>query len=274
MGTAQKSQLRIWLTRVAVLYAGLLLAVWAMQERLIFAGAYFGSDGIMRVPEGVEVVRLPHPSGGSFRVAAIGGGSRADGTVLVFVGNGENLRQAVAEAQGWARYGQNVLAMEYPGYGQSDGSPSYDSVLRAAELAADFAEERFGRLSTTAVGTSLGSFSAVHLASLGRVERIVLRAPPLSVAEVGAWRYPFIPVGLLLRHRFDNAALASRVLVPALVLHGDRDESVPLSHGQRLAAMLGGPTRLEIAEGRGHNDLPVSRDGPYGSVIAGFLAGK
>lgn len=263
-----------WLGIGIALYLGVLGLFWLFQERLIFVGAGFGRGVQLNVPEGVEVVRLDHPHGGTFRVAVAAAGVPAEGVVVAFVGNGEDLRSGLGHALRFPAYGHHGIVVEYPGYGDSDGSPTRDGVLAAAEAAVGYAESRFGQLPRTAVGTSLGTFAAVHLAARGLVDRIVLRAPPVSIERAGRERYPWLPIGWFLRHPFDSGALAAKVQVPALILHGDRDRIVPVDHGRDLAARLAGPTEFVLAEGYGHNNIPIDRSGPFGPLVARFLSSR
>lgn len=52
----------------------------------------------------------------------------------------------------------------------------------------------------------------------------------------------------------EDRQLATAVAAPALVLHGERDQLVPLSWGQELAELLPAAT-LEVFEGRSHSLL-------------------
>ncbi len=274
MAAVSRRRVMTWLGVGIALYLGVIGLFWLFQERLIFVGAGFGRGVPLDVPVGVEVVRIDHPDGGTFRVAVASAGRDAEGIVVAFVGNGEDLRSGLGHALRFPAYRQHGVVVEYPGYGDSDGSPTRDGVLAAAEAAAAYAGTRFGALPRTAVGTSLGTFSAVHLAARGLVDRIVLRAPPVSIERAGRERYPWLPIGWFLRHRFDSGALAAEVRVPALILHGDRDRIVPAAHGRDLAEQLAGPTDFVLAEGYGHNNIPIDRSGPFGERVARFLAGQ
>jgi pimeloyl-ACP methyl ester carboxylesterase len=57
-----------------------------------------------------------------------------------------------------------------------------------------------------------------------------------------------------MRDRFDSELLAPRVDRPVLVLHGNRDEVVPIELGRALAARFPHARFVEVA-GAGHNDL-------------------
>ena len=171
-----------------------------------------------------------------------------------------------------ARYGGEVVAAEHPGYGASDGPPSVGSLLAAAEAVAAVAVRmaRDRGLPLVVFGSSLGTFCAVHVAASLPVDRLVLRAPPTTLAAAAQQHFRWLPVGLLLAHRFDNLTPAPRVQCPALVVHGDRDGIVPLALGQALAAALPN-ARCFVVAGCGHNDLSLAMEGPAANELRAFL---
>ena len=81
--------------------------------------------------------------------------------------------------------------------------------------------------------------------------------------------YPLLPVGMRMRRRFESAALAPRLRMPALILVGDADDLVPPHHSDKLAAAWGGPVQRVSLEGFGHNDLDVNPR--YDAAIRAFL---
>jgi pimeloyl-ACP methyl ester carboxylesterase len=266
-----RRRVMFWLALALALYASVVALFWVLQDQMIFVGRSWGRGVPVEVADRVGIERLELPDGGTFRVAVADSGPDAAGVVVSFGGNGEDLRSGVAWAVRWAAYGQHAVAVEFPGYGDSDGAPGKAAFFAAAEAAVRRARELAPGLPVTAAGSSLGSFCAVHLAAAGHVDRLILRAPPVSIAQAGRERYPWLPIGWFLRHDFDNLGLAGRVRVPVLILHGDQDRIVPLRHGEQLGAAFAGPTQLIVAEGYGHNDLPVDRRGPFGARIEAFL---
>src|SRR5262249_30196189 len=119
-------------------------------------------------------------------------------------------------------------------------------------------------------GSSLGSFPAVHLASRGVGERLLLRAPPTSLVAAARRSFWWLPIGLLLRHQFDSLKRAPAVRCPVLIVHGATDDIVPPAMGQKLAAAMP-DAEFVLVPGYGHNDLDLSPSGPVGEKVAAFL---
>jgi pimeloyl-ACP methyl ester carboxylesterase len=87
---------------------------------------------------------------------------------------------------------------------------------------------------------------------------------------IGQRHYPFLPVGLLLKHPFDSLARAPGVSVPLVAIVGERDGIIPPEHSRRLFEAWGGPKRWALIPGAGHNDLGPQRE--FWQPIREFLA--
>jgi pimeloyl-ACP methyl ester carboxylesterase len=204
---------------------------------------------------GGELLHVPRPDGPpavAFHLPAPPGGR----TVVFFHGNGEQLADGGALAATLQSAGLGYFGVEYPGYGLAQGKPSEHSILAAARAAVDHLVSGRGvdEKDVVLLGQSLGSGPATALAADGRGRRLALVTPFTSLPDVAAQHFPWLPVRLLLRDRFDNLALAPRVEVPVLIVHGTRDEVVPYLHGRTLAEVF--PlARLITVEGGRHNDL-------------------
>lgn len=222
---------------------------------------YLASDG-----EPVQVVLFDPPSAPS----------RA--TVVFFHGNGETIADSVRLGRGLVRRGVGFAAVEYRGYGASEGSdPSEEGLYRDAEaaLAGLVRDEGVDGGTITLWGHSLGSGVAVEMASreASTVRRLVLTAPYTSIPAVAARYMPLLPMGTLIGDRYDNLAKAPALRLPTLVIHGDRDRIVPYDMGQTLAGAFP-QGELHTVEGAGHNDLFVGRDGDLLDRIAAHATAR
>ena len=253
-------------------YVLLTLMLWLVQERMIFPGALYGARPVDTV--GVRTFELQGEAG-PFRVAERVPPDPA-AVMVFFVGNGEDLSSAAARVAVFAGHGVAVVSPEYPGYGASAGVPGVESILAVARQTTAYAAGLAGELGVPLIGggISLGTFSAVHVASRGLVERVFLAAPPTSMLDVASGRFRWLPVALFLRHRFDNLSPAPEVRCPVLILHGDADRIVPIELGERLLGAFGGDKELLRVPGAGHNDLPLGTAGEFGARVGAFLRGR
>ena len=183
--------------------------------------------------------------------------------VLYFHGNGGALRYRVDRFRALTADGTGLVALSYRGYGGSTGSPTEAGLIADAEAAYAFAAAHYPAERIVLFGESLGSGVAVALAATHKIGRLVLEAPFTSAADVGAQVYWFLPVRLLMKDPFRSDARIGKVTAPLLILHGARDNVVPIALGERLFALANEPKRfVRFADG-GHVDLDQ-----YGAMVA------
>ena len=135
--------------------------------------------------------------------------------------------------------GFNVLAVEFRGYGVSAdvGTPSEPGLYADARAAWGYlTRERLVDPDRILVyGWSLGSGPAMYMADEFGPAALVTEGAPTSAPDRAAELYPWVPVRLLMRTRFDNLARARSLDLPWLLFHGRSDVVVPFHHGLALA---------------------------------------
>jgi uncharacterized protein len=175
--------------------------------------------------------------------------------ILYFHGNGGALRYRTDRYRALTQDGTGLVALSYRGYGGSSGRPSEAGLIEDARAAYAFAAERYPADRLVLWGESLGTGVAVALAAEKKVARLVLESPYLSTVAIAASAYPFVPVRLLMKDQFRSDLRIHNVTAPVLIVHGDRDNVVPIESGEQLYALIAGPKRFLRVPGAGHEDL-------------------
>jgi hypothetical protein len=245
--------LHLVITTVALTYLALCLLVFLFQRKLLFPVPPEVYEP--RMP-GATLLRLAGPEGSTVYVLHVPAPPGAP-TVVHFHGNGDQLADQVPVVRRFQEAGLGVYVMEYPGYGlAADRGPSEQGIYAAAEVALAHLRTALGvpREHTVLQGQSLGSGVAVEMARRGRGARLVLLTPYTSIVDMGARMFSWLPARLLVRDRFDNAAKAPEVKLPVLIVHGTRDEVIPVDMGQTLGRLFPHVT-LRLVEGATHNDV-------------------
>jgi fermentation-respiration switch protein FrsA (DUF1100 family) len=104
-------------------------------------------------------------------------------------------------------------------------------------------------------GESMGTGVAVQMATEYDASGLILESPFTSVPDVGADRYPLVPVHFLLRDRYDSLSKIKNVHMPLLLLHGDLDQVVPVKFGHMMLEAANEPKQGEFIPDAGHNDV-------------------
>ncbi len=240
---------------VAAAWGLLVLALYVLQRSILFVPDVTRPDPATgQAPEMVRV-RAETADGlsleGWWHPAPAGGM-----TLLYFHGNAGSVGSRSGKARRLIDRGYGLLLAGYRGYGGNPGSPSEEGLISDGRAWLD-ALEKLGVPARSALlyGESLGSGIATALAVERAVAGVVLEAPYVSIEEIAAARYWFVPVRRLLRDRFDNASRVPLLKAPVLIIHGTSDRVIPIAHGERLFALAAEPKRFERLEDGGHVDL-------------------
>ena len=191
-------------------------------------------------------------------------GAAAPAPVIVFFhGNAELIDFVAFDFTVPRRWGMGVLAVEYPGYGRSEGSPSQATIASTATAAFDWlsAQSFVDRTRIVAYGRSLGGGAASILAKQRTPAALVLESTFTSV-KTFARRF-WVPEFAVL-DAFDNLTAVSNYAGPLLVLHGANDQLIAPEHARQLAA-ASRRSELHLLP-CGHNDC----DRPW-AVVKTFL---
>jgi fermentation-respiration switch protein FrsA (DUF1100 family) len=194
------------------------------------------------------------------------------GHVLFCHGNAGNIGDRVAHAGLLARAGFDVLLFDYRGYGRSSGRPNEHGTYRDARAAWRALREQPGvdMARVIYLGESLGGAVALELALELPPAGLVLQSTFTGVRDLARLHYPFVPAPLV-PDAYSSLARIAHLKAPLLVIHGERDEIVPPSHGDALFAAAPAPKRMRVVRGAGHNDLVVRMGEDYARLLAEWL---
>lgn len=160
----------------------------------------------------------------------------------------------------------NVMLYEYSGYAGTHAQPSEKFVYSDCEAALWFLTEvmRIPLKKIILYGRSLGSGPSCYLAEkYPNIGGLILQTPLNSVYRV-IIDFRFTLPGDM----FPNIDRIKRVKCPLLIIHGTRDEIVPITHAQDLYRAAGSAVKFELyVEGAGHNNI----ESVSGPVLFGTL---
>jgi hypothetical protein len=117
----------------------------------------------------------------------------------------------------------------------------------------------------------LGAAVATEMATRFINQGLILESPFISIAEMARIVLPFLPIRFLLQTRYDVGTTITKIRVPLLVLHGDRDEIVPFSHGETIFDKAPEPKKFFAIPGANHNDTYVVGGEIYFQQIKEFV---
>ena len=169
----------------------------------------------------------------------------------------------------------NIFIFDYRGYGRSAGTVSEKGTYLDGEAAIEYLRNRYGVELKRLVlfGRSLGAAVAAELATRMDSLAVILESPFASIREMAREIFPFLPMGPLLRTQYDIVEKIRRINSPLLVLHGDHDEVVPFSQGQKVFEAAPQPKKFYRIVGAGHNDTFLVGGDPYFTALKEHIEG-
>ncbi len=170
--------------------------------------------------------------------------------------------------------GLSVFLFDYRGYGRSQGRPSEEGLYRDALAAYRFLVTAKGVAPKRLVlfGRSLGAAVAGEVAARQPAAGLILESAFPSIEAVAKAHYGGLPVHWLLGADYRVLDRLPYLTLPKLIVHGDRDEIVPLALGRQVFEAAREPKQFYLVTGADHNDVPFVGGRPYFLALKAFIA--
>ncbi len=243
-----------------VFIAGALFSSCAALDQYNRKLNYLPTPGVNGTPESIGLKFqdqwIEVPAAGRTRAGRVHAWwiAQADVTapaMLYLHGNGGHLSSYLDHLRRLHALGISVLAIDYRGYGQSEGGLPDEPALYAD---ADAAWAHLLQLAPTAknynaYGFSLGGAVAIDLATRApQMNSLIVDSTFTSAIDVGQHVMPkWVPLSLIMTQHFASSKKIAAVKVPKLMMHGTKDEVIPFALGQKLFALAPEPKHwLEV----------------------------
>jgi hypothetical protein len=204
--------------------------------------------------------------------------SKSGPSLLYFHGNGEIAADYDYVAPLYQERGINLFVADYRGYGTSDGSPGCAALIADSHPLfkgfVSFLQDRDYGGDLFVMGRSLGSAPAIEVAFhyqqqlKGLIVESGFASQRNQLARLGVSR--------LFKDRqdvigFGNDLKIKAIRIPTLIIHGERDELIPVGEGRALFALSGAHEKKSLfIAGAGHNDLLEYGLDRYMEAVASF----
>ena len=239
------------------LYLAILLLLFALQTRMVFpAGA--AAAGAIPLPPGTERLTLGTLDGDTLhgsRIPPRQPPAAGEAPLLLgFAGNAWNADSAALTLHQLYPTAE-IVTFHYRGYAPSTGVPSARALNGDALLIYDHVAGRAPGRRIVAVGFSVGTGVAAHLAAHRPLAGAILVTPFDDLARVAADHYPWLPVRLLFRHRMDSAAALQGSRVPVAIVSAGGDTLILPRRTDALRRAVANLVSDRTISRAGHNDI-------------------
>ncbi|MGI9416977.1 MAG: alpha/beta hydrolase [Geminicoccaceae bacterium] len=240
---------------LALGYGAIVLLMYGAQTSLIFPGARLPSRPLDHpfAPE-----RLVIDRGGGVRLAGMlftpEKGRPSAGLVIGFGGNAQDAEDLGQDLAGTFRR-MHVAVFHYRGYGESTGEPGERALLDDALAIHDHLVEALSPRALHALGISLGSGVAGWLSKERSLDGVLLVTPYDSIEAVARQAYPWLPVGLLLKHRFRTLDAMAGNRTPVAIIAAENDRVIKPARTEALRQAIERLVFDRTIKGAGHAEI-------------------
>ena len=163
-------------------------------------------------------------------------------TLIFFHGNAGSLENRIHKLNHFRDMNINFLIIAWRGFSGNNGNPSEQGLYEDGKSAIDWLIKKgVSEKNLILYGESLGTGVATHLAQNKDFAGVILETPFTSMIDAAKKFYPYIPVKLLLKDKFENYKKIKNINSPILIMHGEVDQLVPFSMGKKIYEIANEP---------------------------------
>ena len=163
-------------------------------------------------------------------------------TLVMFHGNAGHLSNRIYKLNELYKLDINILLISWRGFSGNKGSPTEKNLYADAKAAIKWLNGKgIDNNQIILYGESLGTGVAVEIGKKNIFNSIILETPFTSMENTAKIYYPYLPVGLLLKDRYDSISKIKMIKTPILVMHGKKDNIVPFSMGKEMFEKANNP---------------------------------
>ncbi len=233
-----------WILLSVYVVYGTYLTLW--QERIVYQST---PQDFSDCPYFVQAEKISHEG---TRMYFKDNGPRI---VVLYHGNYGSACDRAFYAGIFEEAGYSYLLPEYAGYSSDTVLPTHVLLKKDVEHTVDFLRtKKFSEV--VVVGESIGGSFAAYHASLLPPRKLLLISPFKDLTAIARAHFWYYPTSLLVKNPFDNVAALKNFTGEVQLVHGDKDDIIPLILGQKFFEELAIEHKeMVVIKDAGHNDL-------------------
>ena len=163
-------------------------------------------------------------------------------TILFLHGNTGDLENRIYKINHFVDMKVNFLIIAWRGFNGNKGKPTEKGLYEDAISAVRWLKSN-GVIENKIIlyGESLGTAVAVEIAQNKNFAGLVLESPFTSMSATGKEKYPFLPINILLKDKYESDKKIKNIKIPILIMHGKVDNIVPFYMGKKMFDLANSP---------------------------------
>ena len=174
-------------------------------------------------------------------------------TIVYFHGNAGSLENRIHKLNHFSEMDVNFLIIAWRGFSGNKGKPTEQGLYEDGRSAINWLKNKgLKEEDIILYGESLGTGIATELSQNKNFAGVILETPFTSMVDAAKKFYPYIPVGLLLKDRYNNKHKIKNIFSPILIMHGEVDQIVPFEMGKRIFEISNQPKYSHFTKNDDH----------------------
>ena len=190
-------------------------------------------------------------------------------TIVYFHGNAGTLDNRIHKLNHFKDMDVNFLIIAWRGFSGNEGKPTEEGLYIDGLSAINWITNQGVKEEDIILyGESLGTGIATEIAQNKNFAGVILETPFTSMINAAKEFYPYIPVNLLLKDRFENFKKIKNINSPILIMHGEQDTIVPFKMGKKMYQLANEPKYFYSTK---HDDHMMVYDEPMINTLKSFI---
>ena len=170
-------------------------------------------------------------------------------TILFLHGNAGSLENRIHKINHFKDMNVNFLLISWRGFSGNKGKPTEKGLYEDAKSAVAWLKSKGVNENNIIIyGESLGTGVATEIAQNKNFAGIILESPFTSMVDAAKNKYPYLPVRLLLKDKYESNKKIKNIKSPILIMHGKVDTLVPFDMGKKMYELANEPKYYYFSE--------------------------
>jgi len=242
------NNLAVLLLILVSIYFFILISTYIFQRSLLYhpkENNYFGDTLTVEIEkvkintqDGIELLSWYHNKNlNSYK------------TILFLHGNAGSLENRIHKINHFKEMNVNFLLISWRGFSGNKGKPTEKGLYEDAKSAVAWLKSKGVNENNIIIyGESLGTGVATEIAQNKNFAGIILESPFTSMVDAGKNKYPYLPVRLLLKDKYESNRKIKNIKSPILIMHGKVDNLVPFDMGKKMYELANEPKYYYFSE--------------------------
>ncbi len=201
-------------------------------------------------------IHIPLENGNSLYGWYIPANKKTKKHIIYFHGSKGNLSLYLGGIKELHKVGENILIVDYEGFGLSSGNPTIKNTINDGFAIYDFLlnYKHLKPEDISLFGYSYGGAIAIKVALKRKVYAILVESTFSSLNEIAVSKYSPLVSFIVSKHLLNTLSNIKQIDVPVIVAYAEKDQIIPTTHSINIYKNANSPKYLfKIKNAQHHN---------------------